>query len=363
MEVTAKRYTYTEVKNGIVIEGDDYGLAAGLTETRKRTFFANPNQKDNSQYLLNLELVDGIVAGRSMMFETKIKVGNDYYPGLSGSTLDVPEDYRHSGIGADLFYFFSQGTAYQYNICSGISDMALPLYKALKYKILEFPRMMLLCDSKPIVESYGIKGILGGMVSSLVNIPIKFVNGLHKWQSKKIVKKFEIKKETVIPDWVDDMVLNDGHKYMEVHDKAWLQWNLDYNFKGDKEDIQSFYSIYKDGRPQGFFMTKERYRAEAGGKLKDFVLGAIVEWGISKDCDTLSEAMINKMALSTFTDNVGIIEFATADNDTCRQMKRWGFIHHGFAHIAFKDKKKACKDAGDIELWRVRYGYADVILT
>ena len=40
-----------------------------------------------------------------------------------------------------------------------------------------------------------------------------------------------------------------------------------------------------------------------------------------------------------------------------------GFIPHGFAHIGLKDKKKAYKDASDINLWRVRYGYADVILT
>ena len=31
--------------------------------------------------------------------------------------------------------------------------------------------------------------------------------------------------------------------------------------------------------------------------------------------------------------------------------------------IGLKDKKKAYKDASDINLWRVRYGYADVILT
>ena len=233
----------------------------------------------------------------------------------------------------------------------------------MKYHILEFPRMMLLCDTYPVIASMGLPLTLTKILSLLANIPLNLWNNYNIRRSKNLKKKFDVRKESIIPDWIDDMVLNDGHKYMEVHDKAWLQWNLDNNFKGDKEDIQSFYSIYKDGKPKGFFMTKERYRAEAGGRLKDFVLGAIVEWGISKDSDTLSETMIYKMALSTFTNKVGIIEFATADNDTCRQMKMWGFIHHGYAHIAFKDRKKTCNDASDIDLWRVRYGYADVILT
>ena len=35
----------------------------------------------------------------------------------------------------------------------------------------------------------------------------------------------------------------------------------------------------------------------------------------------------------------------------------------GCANITFKDKKKQYKDASDINLWRIRYGYADVLLT
>jgi hypothetical protein len=159
------------------------------------------------------------------------------------------------------------------------------------------------------------------------------------------------------------MVLNDGHKYMEVHDHQWLQWNLDNNFKGDKEDVQSFYAVYKGGRPVGFFMTKERYRKEAGGKLKNIILSAIVEWGIDKDCKSLCESTLYKMAFSTFSSKSDIIEIATDDDITCSKMKKWGFIKHGFAHIAFKDRKKECQDAKDIKNWRIRYGYADVILT
>lgn len=363
MVITKQLLSYREVSEGVTIDHDDFGLAAGLTETRKKAFFSNPNLVDYSQGLLNLIRVDGIVAGRSMSFETKIKIDDTISPALSGSTLDVPEGYRHTGVGADLFYYFSKGTSYRYNICSGISSMALPMYSALKYNIIAFPRMMLLCDVSPLIKAYGIHGLFGKLITTFINLPIKLFNKYHFLKSRALIKKFVVKKEVTIPDWVDEIVLNDCHKYMEVHDKAWLQWNLDNNFKGDVQDIQSFYSISKEGKPLGFFMTKERYREEAGGKLKDFVLGAIVEWGITSGCDSLSETIINKMALSTFTQNVGIIEFATSDIRVCAAMRKWGFVHHGDAHIALRDKKKECKDAKNIDLWRVRYGYADVILT
>ena len=149
---------------------------------------------------------------------------------------------------------------------------------------------------------------------------------------------------------------------MEAHDHKWLQWNLDCNFRGLPRDIQSFYIIKKGNEPIGFFMTKERFREKAGGALKNVHIGSIVEWG-SKDEKKLGESEIYKMALTTFSADVDIIEAATADNDTVKKMKMCGFIPHGFAHIGLKDKKKAYKDASDINLWRVRYGYADVILT
>lgn len=47
-------------------------------------------------------------------------------------------------------------------------------------------------------------------------------------------------------------MLNDGHKYMEAHDHRWLQWNLDFNFRGLPQDIQSFYIIKELGNPIGF---------------------------------------------------------------------------------------------------------------
>ena len=63
---------------------------------------------------------------------------------------------------------------------------------------------------------------------------------------------------------------NDGHKYMEVHDHKWLQWNLDYNFCGGINNHQSFYIIKRDGNPVGFFMLKFRHYAEKW-RMKDEV--------------------------------------------------------------------------------------------
>ena len=158
------------------------------------------------------------------------------------------------------------------------------------------------------------------------------------------------------------MVLNDGHKYMEVHDQKWMQWNLDFNFYNKEGDIQSFYAVYNGDIPVAFFMTKERYRPLAGGKLKNIIIGSIMEWGVSSRTD-LCESDIYIMASKTFSKSVDIVEFATTNKDVIKKMKSYSFIPHGFAHIAIKDLKKQFKDVNNIELWRIRFGYADVFLT
>lgn len=359
MEFIEKDLSYEEFNNSSEVEGDIYGVTR-ISESEKKAFFSNPNLKDLSKGMFHLIWADGVVVGRTMPFDTRVKVGDQICVASAGSSLYVVEDYRKYNVGADLMM---RKSSEDYKISAGISEMALPLHKILKFHILEYPRMMLLCNSRAILEMKGFHGSLLKVSSFLVNVPLRLFNNYNRWRSSKLQKAFHVIKETIVPQWVDDMVLNDGHKYMEVHDRAWLQWNLDNHFKDDIQDIQSFYSVYDGNNPVGFFMTKERFREDAGGKLKNIILAAIVEWGISPGYNKLTEAMLYKMAISTFTKNVDILEFATSDEKVCREMQRWGFIRHGYAHIAFKDVKKNCKDASDISLWRIRYGYTDVILT
>lgn len=362
MNSTEEHLSYRNIQDGVVIERDDFHLAASLTDSRKSAFFANPNLIDCSQTLMNLIRMDGVIVGRSMLFETKVVIDKNIHPCQSGSTLDVPEQFRKFEIGADLFSYFSLGTNFDYVIASGISEIALPLYKVVKFHILEFPRMMYLRNTKSILESKGIKGMCNKVLTPLFNLPFCVLSLINRLESHRLMKTFSIRKVREVPDWVDELTIRDSHKYKEAHDRKWLQWNLDYNFKGVKNDIQSFFVVEKDGSPIGFFMTKERFRKDAGGVLKNIVLAAIVEWG-SFDETILDESMIIKLAFPTFTKNVDIIEFATADENTCKRMKKCGYIKHGKAHIAFLDKTKQCKDASNIDLWRIRYGYADVILT
>lgn len=364
MNVEPILITYKQIRNNTYTIADDpYQIASYvLTPSRITTGINCPFNISEDNCAFFFVNVDGVVAARAQHFGTQFYAGGEIIPSGTASSLETAEPYRSLAIGAEVMLFAITNKEYTTFITSGISEMALPLYKKLRYHVLEFPRIMQLRNGRCILESRGWKGSLLKIGGFLVNIPLKVINKLTEHKGQKLLKDYQIEKVTKVPDWVDDMVLKDGHKYMEAHDHRWLQWNLDFNFRDLSQNIQSFYIIKDSGYPIGFFMTKERFRERVGGALKNVLVGSIVEWGMTNG-NKLSEADIYKMAMTTFTPKVDIVETATASPKTVKEMKFCGFIPHGYAHIAFKDKKNQYKDASDIDLWRIRYGYADVILT
>lgn len=349
--------THSQLKSGnFAISNDKFGIASYiLTSSRVKTLTTCPFIEDGDSVAFYLILVDGVVAGRETYFQTKMKIGDDIVTAEAASAFEVAEPFRHLAIGADIVMAtFSRS---RFFVGAGVSTMALPLDRKLKFHVLEFPRLMLLRNSRSILASKSIP-----FLSGIVNIPIRIFNNIKLRKSSKLAEKYLIKKVDIVPSWVDGMVLNDGHKYAEYHNHEWLQWNLDNNFRGEKRDRQAFYCIFKDEEPYGFYMIKERFREQAGGTLRNVLIGSIVEWG-SKDENRLSESDIILLSLRNFSEDVDIIETATANDQTISTIKKYGFIQHGMANIVFKDKTKTCKDASDINLWRVRFGYGDLILT
>ena len=352
--------TYAQLRKlSYQIPNDKFGIATYvLTPSRIKALLECPfnDKNDDDQYAIDLALVDGIVCGRNTYFTTKVMIGNEIIESASGSAYEVAYSFRHLALGSELFLHFAINSKYKTSIASGISDMALPLYKKMRFHILEFPRIMLLRHSRSVLNKYHL-----GLISVLVDFPLKLFNEYLIRKSNKLSKMYDIIRTETVPAWIDSLTLGDGHKYREYHNHEWLQWNLDNNFGGYSQNKQSFYIVYFNKIPLGFYMTKERFRTEAGG-IKNVLIGSIVEWG-SKNEASLSEADIILLSLKDFSKKIDIIESATANMETINKVKKLGFIRYGNAHIGFKDNTKRYNDASDINLWRIRYGYADVILT
>ena len=363
MNITNQIITYKDIEEGICIEGDDFGIASYTIQPAIRsTFLSNPFLEDKSSCMVYLSRVDGIVGGREMFFPTKTKICGQLFQSLSASSLMVEERFRALALGADISLFpFTTSRNNDFIVYAGISKMALPLYRKLKFYDLSTPLMWQPRRTDFLFERLGMRGFLFTLLKGIGNLILKpyisFTNRFAEFRRDNTITVEEMK---TVPVWVDSIISADNHDYMEFHNREWMQWVLTHNFFGREKDKQAFYAIYKNGKEFAFFLTKERENSIPEKNIKRIVFGSIIEWG-SLDEGIISEYDVYRIALSTFSDDVDIVEFTSADKKVVKKMRQIGFIQHGDSHIVVKSLGKKYPDLGLLEKWRIRLGYGDVM--
>lgn len=364
---TYKRITYQELKDGTyknayIPQDDKFPVTSHMTFSLRDALIACPGNDDDSKTCMNLFVdEDGKEIARDFRFGTRIKAGNKVYGAGTGGGFEVIEEYRKEGLGAQLMLISQNNKEYDFLLYAGITQMVLPMYHKLKYHVFEVPQYYKILNSKYALYRYSLKGGLLKLTAGLCNVGLRLKDIPNRIKSNRLQKQFIIKKETIVPEWVSDMTANDGHQYMELHDKEWLQWNLDHNTYGCETDVQSFYSVLdKENKPLGFFMTKER-EVKKSGRNNGFIIGTVVEWE-SCDKSILSESDINQLAIRTFSKNVDAIFTLACETGTANQLRSMGFRKRASFIFGVKDKKKQLDNIGDQNQWRLRYGYTNMII-
>ncbi len=360
MEITSQIIHYVDLKDNEEFVGDDYGIVAyATTKAKREAFLANPFLGNKDQCFLYLMKVNDTFAGRSILYPTRIKIGNDVFAAQCGSSLEVVEKFRKLELGVDLTTYPVFNKQFDFILYSGLSKYAIPIYKVLRFSFIESTLLWQPRTTRFLFEKSGFPSFLTNIFAPLATLLLFPILYFEKLVSANLFKKYQVEKLTTIPEWVNDMVLNDGHKYMELHNRDWLQWNLDYNHYGGN-DSQAFYAIYKTEKPIGFFMITERFKNNPSKNISNLGFGSVIEWA-TIDNNVLSEYDIHWMAMSFFSKNVDIIQVASNCKSFIKRMKHLFFFEHGKAYIVFKDLRKKYKDSANNDLWRVRLGYADTI--
>lgn len=359
MDIEEQIVSYQDVIDGLEIKGDDLGVAEyALAPARKKTFLSNPFILSTEQCMLYLQRVDGCVAGRMMYFPGRFYNGVEIVPSCGASALEVHDNYRDLTIGADLAMF----PLFQDNkvlIYSDFSEEGIEACRALKFNIFSIPKYYYFLHHSILLETIGINSFLGKIIGGIID---KVVS-LHRFNVRLLqgrLDKYKVEKISIVPEWVDDIVLKDGHKYMEVHDHTWLQWNLDNLFHDDAGNVNSFYVVTQNGKNLGFFMTKTRWNKMEKHHATPKLVGAIMEWG-TVDKEKLSEEQIYRLALASFDKKIHFVTMAIEDKSVVERLKKYILFRRGDHTIAYKDIKKQYKDSSNPSLWRLRYGYADSI--
>lgn len=357
------KISYKELLNNVEIEFDDsyHVLSDYLTPAVRSTLLANPNLIDNSKSSINLIVCNGFVVGRNMLMPTKLKIKNSIIMAQSGGSYEVNDKFQGQGLGSFAFKDSIFNSEYEVYIGQLYSTTAIAIVRKLGLIVFELPSFYKLCRSRIILEAKGLKGLNLKFCAAVVDGLLRFIDVPNLYRLRKLNSKFVVKKVNTVPKWVDEITLNDGHDYMEVHDANWLQWCLDNRFTECSHDRNSFFVVYdKEGNPKGFFMTKERYE-EKQGAYRRITRGTIVEWG-SYDEDELSEIDLNLLAVYSFGSNVDNITTVLSNSTFEKKMKRMGFIRHGNYQMTVKPGCIKHEDISEQKKWRIRYGGCNTIV-
>ncbi len=362
VQIRERILSHADVRKGFDIGNDpdkigEYTKHPGII----KTYLSNPRIEDENEPLLFLEYLNDDICGRMFYFPTKIKIGDRVENSLGASSLLVSEKAREYSVGANLMMYPIKNKYKKYLLYAGVSKIAEPLYhKLLKFEWYSIPCKWQPRTSRFLFQTLGMTGFPLSLTSFISDIFLKPIVWFNNQICRAGISCFKVEQLKIVPQWVEDIVMSDSHKYAEYHDKKWFEWVLSNNFFQQKQDIQALYGVFKDDKPIGFVLIKERSVSIPEKNIDSVVFGSIVEWGTSNDKE-LNEYQINKIAISLYSKNVNIAQVITTDGPTLKKIKKFGFISHGSANIAFRDlTKELDKDYKDINNWRIRFGYSDV---
>lgn len=356
--------TFGELKAGVMPDAvDPHRIMSSLGPKMREAVLNNPSGYKDDDVCQLLALDGKTVVGATNPYPGRLYVKGEIVPILNGSYLFAHENYRKDNVGGELFYRETNLHPLKNTLFAGISQMALPLYHALKYTVFEFPRLIYLRRSKSVVQSimHSEAGWTKPIIWATDLILYSHRVILHFFTSLRL-GKYSVKEIKDTPQEVESIVLSEGKSYMELHDRAWFNWSLNYSISEDERTKKRLYIVRNDDRIEGFFLIKQEFFEQASSRgFKNVYLGSVMEWGITPDSH-LTEKDLTMLSLSCFDKDVDGIQYASTDMKTIKKLKWCLFVQVGSANIGFRLRSIKDVSIKDINNWRIRLAASDTVL-
>ena len=355
--------TFRELKTHPDIKyTDPHNIASSLCQSMKKAVLNNPSGYRDDEVCQILAIDNGVVVGCTNPYSGRAYINKEIIPVQSGSYLFSHEVYRKENVGGELFLKIANLHPTRNCYFSGISQMAIGLYRVLKFTLFEFPRLIYLRKSRSIIHSiFKTESKILSPVIWCADFTLLLHRTILKLFSKEGRNGYEVVESKEVPQEVEDIILNDPHPYAEYHGKDWIEWNLNYSLT-DEPRMKRLFLIKKRGKIEGFFVTKQQFFKQASSRgFKNVYLGSIMEWGIGIGSQ-LTEKDINLMAIHHFDDNVDGIQVATTDESLARTLKKYIFVPIGTANVGIRMKSIKDPAIKEMKNWRIRIAGCDTLM-
>lgn len=319
----------------------------------------NPHNDGENHFAKTVALIDGILAGWTYVYPTKLKMGDSIVSVGTGTSFFVKEEYRRDLIGLFIPEYGVKHSRNGISVGAGYSKDAQPIFrKYLKYTYFPMPRYIYLRHTRVLLDNK-VKGWFKKFIAACCDLFLDIVHGLHSgvnlFRYRGVVVE-EAKDEVTIKQ-VSEIIMSDDHRYQELHDIAWIQWVLNA-YHDDPRYGQHLYVVKQNKKVVAFWITKIRYYKNLHNKYHNLSLGYIMEWGT---VGKVSEADICAMAIHHFPEYVDGIILSSSNSGFVRKTpvvrKKMGETNF-MIHIR-KDFREKYPGYSDIDNWRIRPGMCD----
>lgn len=336
---------------------DPAGIST-LTPEKRQTLLDNPMVTDDQSPVQLLGVRGGEVIGRLDLLHGRIRVDGEEVPIAWGSEWYVPAEHRSSLVGVSLILKQSQIAP---NIgANGISQVAVEVYKKLKWIDLPMPRWILLRRSRSVVERYAGKGPHSTIAAVLIDIGLWFHKGLLKLLWGGLARRWKQERVDRFPADLEPLLAKaQDPAPVSCHRSAsWLNWLMSHSFKTDSRNANLMHLVRaSDGRCVGYTVSKVRFFNVATHRgFKDVLLGAVQEFAAFDPA--ITEAELVKLAvLALDRHGVDAIEVCLDDAQIGQSLKKIGFMRVGSMHMMFKGSNKSPLSRPELcqpSSWRTR---------
>lgn len=340
-------------------------LKEGRIETsvlRKNTFLSNPFKELENMPLLYQAYYNEKAVGMVFTYPSAILIDREIHLCNSGSLLCVDANYRGLGIGKKLGLCRLNSASTGISVAAGLTPMSFPLYKKLGCNMFESPRLGLVINSQPVLKAL-LPSIFSSLLWPFINICLLLLRLPLSYTYRKL-SNYDVSELEQATYEIEDIVSEDNHRFSELHNKEWFDWQLNNTFDENPIAKQKLYEIKMNNVVVGFFMIKIRIKDNVTAhKFRNLKVVSLVEWGVSNKSQLTEFELVVLAIKKMILHQADLIELSFLSKNLMKKLRRYGFIKmfEGNIGIYISDNNPIKQVDGifDETNWRLRPAYSD----
>ncbi len=342
---------------GTTWDWEDPEHLATLRPQKRQALLDNPLSLDDQDPVQLLGVQAGVVVGRIDLFVGSFRARDGEVPTLWTSAYLVPEAYRDTLMSVALLLELHRLSS-TVSAC-GVSQMALPVFRSLRWRDFELPRYLLVLRSRPVLDRY-----LGGARRSLAaakvaDTALAVQRAAWGASTRHRLKGLRCEPVDRLPAEMDALLgLGTSDRVAAHRSSAWVNWLMANEFGEVSPARKGVFLIRDNHEVVGYFLAKSRFYPVASERgFRDLTLASLQDWAIFDRRRLEIEQLLLLAGRALIGWHPDAIEVCTDDPRAGRYLRRWGWPRVGALHVLVRASPKSAlhdRRLDDQSAWALR---------